>query len=269
MFISFIIIDIKPLTILFSVIPLSAPVSPSHPCKMTKKVFHSREHRERSQPANRSRLGLLEKKKDYVLRARDFQSKKKRLQGMKIKAAYKNPDEFYFGMIKNRVDKKSGRVRLAGDHEKISSDVIKLMKSQDLTHIQEMIRVNEAKLDNFRAEHSIIISQEENRKKTKNAHIKFVEDDEDLADLIIENGNEESSSDNENNSETVDPSNSSDNAENIMKEYQARIDRISALKIAEKKLLQERLAAAKGRKHKVGEDANGIAIYKFDPERKR
>lgn len=248
---------------------------------MTKKVFHSREHRERAQPANRSRLGLLEKKKDYVLRARDFQSKKKRLQAMKVKAAYKNPDEFYFGMIKNRVDKKSGRVRLAGDHEKISNEVIKLMKSQDLKHIQEMIRVNEAKLQNFRAEHAILISQEENRKRCKNSHIKFVEDDEDLADLIIQDGDDDiDKTDDINidetddivgtNDDNLDKTNDISSSGNIIiKEYQARIDRISALKIAERKLLQERLAAAKGRKRKVGEDANGIPIYKFELERKK
>ncbi len=56
-------------------------------------------HKERSQPAGRSRLGLLEKHKDYILRARDYE-KKKRLKSLKLKAALRNPDEFYFAMHK-------------------------------------------------------------------------------------------------------------------------------------------------------------------------
>ena len=55
-------------------------------------------HKERSQPGERRKFGLLEKKKDYVLRARDFHKKEDAIKVLKTKAAYKNPDEFYFGM---------------------------------------------------------------------------------------------------------------------------------------------------------------------------
>ena len=57
-----------------------------------------REHQERSQPKARKRLGLLEKHKDYVQRARNFNTKEKRIKIMKLKAALRNPDEFYFKM---------------------------------------------------------------------------------------------------------------------------------------------------------------------------
>jgi U3 small nucleolar RNA-associated protein 11 len=61
-----------------------------------------RNHKERAQPAGRKHLGLLEKHKDYVLRAKDYHRKEKHLQVLREKAAFRNPDEFYFGMIRSR-----------------------------------------------------------------------------------------------------------------------------------------------------------------------
>ncbi len=63
-----------------------------------KNAFRSKAHKERSQPAKRRKLGLLEKHKDYVLRAKDFHFKEKRVKALKEKASFRNPDEFYFGM---------------------------------------------------------------------------------------------------------------------------------------------------------------------------
>ena len=60
-------------------------------------------HKERSQPQNRSDLGLLEKKKDYKLRAKDYHLKEEQLKAMKSKASLRNPDEFYFGMNRSTV----------------------------------------------------------------------------------------------------------------------------------------------------------------------
>jgi U3 small nucleolar RNA-associated protein 11 len=64
-----------------------------------RNAVQRRNHKERGQLASRERLGLLEKKKDYVLRAKDFHSKEKRLKALREKAAQRNPDEFYFKMI--------------------------------------------------------------------------------------------------------------------------------------------------------------------------
>ena len=64
-----------------------------------KNAARRREHRERHQPAARQGLGLLEKHKDYVVRARNFHAKEARIGQLRAKAANRNPDEFYFGML--------------------------------------------------------------------------------------------------------------------------------------------------------------------------
>ena len=68
-----------------------------------KNAIPQRTYRERAQPASRQRLGLLEKHRDYVLRARDFHKKQSLLKNLKEKARFKNDDEFYFGMIRAQV----------------------------------------------------------------------------------------------------------------------------------------------------------------------
>ena len=67
-----------------------------------KLDLQKRQHRERSQPLKRQKLGLLEKHADYVKRARDFHSKEDRIKKLREKASGRNKDEFYFGMIKSK-----------------------------------------------------------------------------------------------------------------------------------------------------------------------
>lgn len=63
-----------------------------------RNSIHRRNHKERSQLAHRTKLGILEKHADYVKRARDYHSKQDKLTRLKQKAAEKNKDEFYFSM---------------------------------------------------------------------------------------------------------------------------------------------------------------------------
>ena len=67
-----------------------------------RSVIKRREHQERHQPAARARFGLLEKKKDYVVRAKAFHSKENRIKALRKKAENRNPDEFYFKMLSSK-----------------------------------------------------------------------------------------------------------------------------------------------------------------------
>jgi U3 small nucleolar RNA-associated protein 11 len=64
-----------------------------------RNVVQRRNHKERGQLASREKLGLLEKKKDYLQRAKDYHGKQKRLKALREKALFRNPDEFYYKMI--------------------------------------------------------------------------------------------------------------------------------------------------------------------------
>ena len=67
-----------------------------------RNAIQRRNHKEREQPRSRQKYGILEKHKDYVLRAKDYHSKQDRLKAFREKAYFRNPDEFYFKMINSK-----------------------------------------------------------------------------------------------------------------------------------------------------------------------
>ena len=91
-----------------------------------------RPHRERAQPAGREKWGLLEKHKDYSLRAKDYNIKKRKLGELERKAREKHPDEFAYGMM----SKKQGKHGKGGNENLLSHDAVKLLKSQDAGYLR-------------------------------------------------------------------------------------------------------------------------------------
>ena len=95
-----------------------------------------RTHKERHQPSLRSELGLLEKKKDYKLRAKDFNEKKVTLKRLRKKALNKNPDEFYFHMVNSKLTEGGHRDLVSKKSEaKNSDEQVKLQQTQDYKYI--------------------------------------------------------------------------------------------------------------------------------------
>ncbi|KAL1589714.1 hypothetical protein WHR41_01690 [Cladosporium halotolerans] len=110
-----------------------------------RNAVQRRNHKERAQPLERQKWGLLEKRKDYSLRAKDHNQKKRKLNALKAKAADRNEDEFYFGMMnsstKNGVKvAKRGAENSGGGGKSLSMDVVKLMKTQDVAYLRTVLQ---------------------------------------------------------------------------------------------------------------------------------
>ena len=112
-------------------------------------------HKERAQPRARSHLGILEKKKDYVKRAKDFHRREDIINKLKEKASMRNPDEFYFGMHKTEVrnGKHSATTKAKQEEfdEKVGEETIRIMKDQDLSYVRMQQAKDKTKIERMRA----------------------------------------------------------------------------------------------------------------------
>ncbi|KAI2463229.1 U3 small nucleolar RNA-associated protein 11 [Annulohypoxylon bovei var. microspora] len=109
-----------------------------------RNAIERRVHRERAQPQERKRLGLLEKHKDYSLRAKDFNKKKAQLRSLRQKAADRNEDEFYFGMMSrsgpghalSQGKRWTGTVDGDRGNKALDVDTVRLLKTQDVGYVR-------------------------------------------------------------------------------------------------------------------------------------
>ncbi|CEP60918.1 rRNA-processing protein UTP11 LALA0_S02e02652g [Lachancea lanzarotensis] len=137
------------------------------------KLVHNiqkKQHRERSQEAGRSRLGFLEKHKDYVKRAQNFHQKEATLKILREKAQQRNPDEYYHGMHSRSVDARGllKQSRHARDEDpSLSTAQVKLLKTQDANYVRTL-RQNERQVLEKQARETMF--------KSKGAHTVFVDD---------------------------------------------------------------------------------------------
>ncbi|KAK6588933.1 hypothetical protein RS030_283703 [Cryptosporidium xiaoi] len=167
-----------------------------------KHSVHRRVHLERATPAKRLRFGILERKKDYKLRAIRYHEKENLFKSLSEKARTRNPDEFDFKMVNSRME--NGRyTKINGGKEgKFSSQSLssmnsaerKLAESQNMTYVNYRRSIDESKIkrmekeltlfgENFERNHTFFSdddSEEKDKYKTNNA-------DEYLSNGIIKN----------------------------------------------------------------------------------
>mmetsp|Transcript_34835 Transcript_34835/g.97732 ORF Transcript_34835/g.97732 Transcript_34835/m.97732 type:complete len:269 (-) Transcript_34835:22-828(-) len=109
-----------------------------------KHVVRKRVHLERPQPKERQRLGYLEKHKDYVKRAQDYNKKQDTLKKLERKAYFKNDDEFTFRMVSHKL-RRDGRAVKKGKQK--TNDELKLVDSQDKQYIGFREQIDNKKVE--------------------------------------------------------------------------------------------------------------------------
>ncbi|KAI8901855.1 small-subunit processome [Globomyces pollinis-pini] len=249
-----------------------------------RKAAPRRTHRERSQPQAREHMGLLEKKKDYLLRAQDYKKKKNLLLKLKQKAAFKNNDEFYLKMEKEKLVK---GVHLLKNENLYDNDTIQLLKTQDQNYIQLQKSINRKKIEKLQ-NHLHIVEPTDDQGPSQNPnHIVFVEDEKDVKNFDLAthfdtipamanrpiNRIRKSTLEN-----TLIEAPEEDAIKKLTRQRQrhavelaSRLARDQKLAAATDELQLQRNLSGKGARRKVAgkTDANGLPVYKWLNRRKK
>jgi U3 small nucleolar RNA-associated protein 11 len=145
-------------------------------------------HKERSQPQHRAHLGILEKKKDYKVRATDYHRKEDRINAARQKAAFRNPDEFYFGMHNAQVSdgkhRKTVEAQQKEFEDQVGTDTVRIMKDQDLSYVRMQKQRDAKKIDRLQSSLHYIEGASENSNK-KRKHTVFVDSNDDAANFDV------------------------------------------------------------------------------------
>lgn len=161
----------------------------------SKNVIPRRIHKERSQPSTRiAKHGLLEKKKDYKLRARDQNRKMARLKVLKEKASFRNPDEFYYSMINSST--KNGVIRRVVDKKHPdaipvaarSRDQRLLAETQDSRYVGYKMDLERARIESLKNNLHFIDAAQTAHKQ----HVIFAGDEDEAEQIVAKRDNESS-----------------------------------------------------------------------------
>ncbi|KAI9202866.1 small-subunit processome [Polychytrium aggregatum] len=264
-----------------------------------KKAFHSRAHKERSQPLARAHLGLLEKKKDYKLRAKDYNLKQKRLKALREKASMRNQDEFYFKMVNSKT---KGGVHVEERNQHFDHDFLTLLKTQDQNYVNYQRSVNQKKLGKMESSLHFFEGDDEpaqaaggdrddaapstsSGSKSKATHTVFVDDEDDVKQFdaaehfqtpeellgrkfnrptykLLEEAEVQAPA-------QLSKAKMTKQREGVYREILSRTEREEQLRKLQLEQDLQKALMGKGARKKVGHDKRGLAIYKWRAERKK
>ncbi|KAL9249812.1 putative U3 small nucleolar RNA-associated protein 11 [Drosera capensis] len=228
-----------------------------------KNAIPRRAHKERPQPESRKKFGLLEKHKDYVVRARAFHRKEEILRKLKVRAANRNPDEFYFKMINTRtVD---GVHKPGIEANKYSPEELMLMKTQDKGYLMQKIQSEKkaslGKIEKLEASLHFLDG------RPPRGHVYYAEDSEEAKEIrlrpltygkFVPEGI---------------PSRIMKKVAASYRELEARKKRVNDMERIHNDMALKMELQKKGRKRKLREDEivcpTMTPVYKWRPERKR
>lgn len=236
-----------------------------------KKALNTRTHRERSQPAGRAKLGILEKHKDYVLRARDYHRKQDTLKALRVRASHRNPDEFHFGMIKSRVVKGRHRQDATEKAKSVPAEMLKLMNTQDVGYIVLQKNANKKKLAAIQQE--VAVAEAIKQGPSTRQHIFFAEDRTERTELLHKIASTPAPTPKEEpERDMLDELDATPAEKTLRRKRQvllARQSRVEQLEKLEHKMRLDCMMLAKGKKTKIGTDEYGFAKFKWAVERKK
>ena len=230
--------------------------------KNIKKYIPRRKYRERGQIERRKRLGFLEKKQDYKIRAEDYHEKEKKYKNLKEAARTRNPDEFYHKMIKAKI--------IDGEHVQFPDDKNLEQKLVTNTQFINLVNFKKSQLEKEAEKMKVRLQLNKNifEGGDKSIHTLYYEDeDEFLEEQKKEKEflNKKRNLDNkEENDEIEEDKKLTPENKQLINTYKQRKKHIKQLEQISQGLQEQKELLKGGKKKKIGD-----GVYKYFMERKK
>ena len=230
--------------------------------KNIKKYIPRRKYRERGQIERRKRLGFLEKKQDYKIRAEDYHEKEKKYKNLKEAARTRNPDEFYHKMIKAKI--------IDGEHVQFPDDKNLEQKLVTNTQFINLVNFKKSQLEKEAEKMKVRLQLNKNifEGGDKSIHTLYYEDeDEFLEEQKKEKEflNKKRNLDNkEENDEIEEDKKLTPENKQLVNTFKQRKKHIKQLEQISQGLQEQKELLKGGKKKKIGD-----GVYKYFMERKK